>query len=93
MKKIRTIARLDVKGNCLIKSISLEGLRKVGIPSIAAKNYYEQLQVPEIITPTFVDFNKDAVQAYKNSLERVKDNPELQGAIRKVFYNIFPSHK
>ena len=56
---------------------------------VKAKNYYEQLQVPEIITPTFVDFNKDAVQAYKNSLERVKDNPELQGAIRKVFYNIF----
>ena len=41
---------------------------------VKAKNYYEQLQVPEIITPTFVDFNKDAVQAYKNSLERVKDN-------------------
>jgi hypothetical protein len=54
-----------------------------------AINYYETLQVPEIITPTFIDFNKDAVQAYKNSLERVKDNPELQGAIRKVFYNIF----
>lgn len=47
------------------------------------------MQVPEIITPTFVDFNRDAVQAYKNSLERVKDDPELQGAIRKIFYNIF----
>ena len=48
MKKIRTIARLDVKGNSLIKSISLEGLRKVGIPSTAAKNYYEQ-GIDEII--------------------------------------------
>lgn len=48
MKKIRTIARLDVKGNHLIKSISLEGLRKVGIPSNAANNYYEQ-GIDEII--------------------------------------------
>ena len=51
-----------------------------------ARNYFETLQVPEITTPTFVDYNAKAVAAYKNSLERVKDNPELQGAIRKVFY-------
>ena len=56
---------------------------------VQAEEYYKKLQVPEIITPTFVDFNRDAVQAYKNSLERVKDDPELQGAIRKIFYNIF----
>ena len=48
MKNIRTIARLDVKGNNLIKSICLEGLRKVGIPSLAAKNYYQQ-DIDEII--------------------------------------------
>lgn len=48
MKQIRTIARLDVKGNNLIKSISLEGLRKVGIPSEAAKKYYKQ-GIDEII--------------------------------------------
>ena len=48
MKNIRTIARLDVKGNNLIKSICLEGLRKVGIPSLAAKTYYQQ-EIDEII--------------------------------------------
>ena len=48
MKNIRTIARLDVKGNNLIKSICLEGLRKVGIPSVAARNYYGQ-DIDEII--------------------------------------------
>ena len=48
MKNIRTIARLDVKGNNLIKSICLEGLRKVGKPSLAAKNYYQQ-DIDEII--------------------------------------------
>ena len=58
-----------------------------------ARNYFETLQVPEITTPTFVDYNAKAVAAYKNSLERVKDNPELQGAIRKVFYQIFQKKK
>ena len=48
MKKVRILARLDVKGNHLIKSISLEGLRKVGIPSNAANNYYKQ-GIDEII--------------------------------------------
>ena len=40
MKRIRTIARLDIKGENLIKSISLEGLRVVGSPSKAARKYY-----------------------------------------------------
>ena len=47
------------------------------------------MQVPEIITPTFVDFNRDAVQAYKNSLERVKDDPELQVLLEKYFIIFF----
>ena len=32
MPNIRLIARLDIKGNYLIKSINLEGLRKIGDP-------------------------------------------------------------
>ena len=31
-KKIRIIARLDIKGDYLIKGINLEGLRKIGEP-------------------------------------------------------------
>ncbi|WP_018417306.1 imidazole glycerol phosphate synthase subunit HisF [Teredinibacter turnerae] len=38
----RFIARLDVKGDQLIKAIHLEGLRVVGDPQIYAKRYYEQ---------------------------------------------------
>ena len=38
----RLVARLDVKGEHLIKAIQLEGLRKVGSPSIFAKRYYEE---------------------------------------------------
>lgn len=41
-KQIRHIARLDVKGEDLIKGVHLEGLRKVGKPGKAALRYYEQ---------------------------------------------------
>lgn len=39
---IRIIARLDVKGPNLIKSINLEGLRALGPPAQYALNYYNQ---------------------------------------------------
>lgn len=41
-KKIRLIARLDVKGEKLIKGVHLEGLRVIGSPQEYAKKYYEQ---------------------------------------------------
>jgi cyclase len=41
-KKIRFIARLDVKNNYLVKGIQLEGLRKMGDPHEFARRYYEQ---------------------------------------------------
>ena len=37
----RLVARLDVKGEHLIKAIQLEGLRRVGPPAVFAKKYYE----------------------------------------------------
>ena len=40
MKRIRLIARLDVKGDNLIKGVHLEGLRIVGKPSEYAAEYY-----------------------------------------------------
>ena len=40
-KKIRLIARLEVKNNYLVKGIQLEGLRKLGDPHDFAKEYYE----------------------------------------------------
>lgn len=48
MKNIRLIARLDVKGENLIKGVRLEGLRKLGDPNGFAKKYYEQ-GIDEII--------------------------------------------
>lgn len=41
MTKVRLIARLDIKAPFLIKSISLEGVRKVGSPNEFARRYYE----------------------------------------------------
>ncbi|SMF37116.1 cyclase [Alteromonadaceae bacterium Bs31] len=41
MKNIRLIARLDVKGQFLIKGVHLEGLRKIGNPQEYALKYYQ----------------------------------------------------
>ena len=41
MRLSRLIARLDVKGESLIKSVQFEGLRVMGDPSEAAVRYYE----------------------------------------------------
>jgi len=42
MSNIRIIARLDIKGQNLIKGVHLEGLRVIGDPHIFAREYYEQ---------------------------------------------------
>jgi cyclase len=42
MRKIRLIARLDIKGPNLIKGIHLEGLRVIGSPNEYAQRYYQQ---------------------------------------------------
>ena len=42
MRKIRLIARLDIKGPNLIKGIHLEGLRVIGSPNEHALKYYKQ---------------------------------------------------
>ncbi len=47
-RPIRLIARLDVKGEKLIKGVHLEGLRVIGSPQEFAKRYYDQ-GVDEII--------------------------------------------
>jgi len=39
---VRVIARLDVKGQNLVKGIHLEGLRALGLPGEFARHYYEQ---------------------------------------------------
>ena len=47
-RRVRMIARLDVKGTNLIKGIHLEGLRRVGSPVEFARRYYD-LGIDEIL--------------------------------------------
>lgn len=77
MKKLRVIARLDIKNEFVIKGIHLEGLRKIGNPNELAMNYYQQ-GVDEIIF-------MDAVAAYydRNSLSDI-----IKKACREVFVPI-----
>lgn len=42
MSNLRLIARLDVKGEHLIKGVHFEGLRKIGQPEVFSKHYYQQ---------------------------------------------------
>ena len=42
MRNTRLIARLDVKGQTLIKGVHMEGLRVVGDPQVYAKRYYAE---------------------------------------------------
>lgn len=42
MRKVRLIARLDIKGPNLIKGVRLEGLRVIGSPNEHALRYYQQ---------------------------------------------------
>lgn len=42
MRKVRLIARLDIKGPNLIKGVHLEGLRVIGSPNEHALRYYHQ---------------------------------------------------
>ena len=41
-RSVRLIARLDIKGENLIKGVHLEGLRVIGDPQEYARRYYEQ---------------------------------------------------
>lgn len=41
-RDIRLIARLDIKGPNLVKTVHLEGLRVIGDPQAYARRYYEQ---------------------------------------------------
>ncbi|PJZ45522.1 imidazole glycerol phosphate synthase subunit HisF [Leptospira brenneri] len=42
MRKVRIIARLDIKGQNLIKGVHMEGLRVIGSPAEYAHKYYQQ---------------------------------------------------
>ena len=45
---MRIIARLDIKNKILVKSITFDGVKKLGDPEIFAKKYFE-LDIDELM--------------------------------------------
>lgn len=74
MKNIRLIARLDIKGENLIKGIHLEGLRVIGSPNEYALRYYSQ-GIDELI--------------YMDSVASLYGRNHLGGIIKAAAKNIF----
>ena len=74
MKRIRLIARLDIKGPNLIKGIRLEGLRVIGSPGEYALKYYKQ-GIDELI--------------YIDTVASLYGRNNLQNIIKKAVKNIF----
>lgn len=70
----RIIARLDIKGNRLIKGIHLEGWRFLGDPNEFCLNYYNQ-GVDEII--------------YVDAVASLYDRDSIKEIVRKTTENVF----
>lgn len=74
MKKVRLIARLDIKGPNLIKGINLEGVRVIGDPHEYASRYYTQ-GIDEII--------------YMDAVASLYGRNSLAEFVRRASANIF----
>ncbi|MDD4851356.1 MAG: imidazole glycerol phosphate synthase cyclase subunit [Gemmiger sp.] len=73
-KKIRLVARLDVKDDHLVKGIQLEGLRKLGDPNGFAKEYYEQ-GIDELL--------------YVDIVASLYNRNNLSGIVRKTVEDVY----
>ena len=86
MKKIRLIARLDVKDSNLVKGIQLEGLRKLGNPNEFAKKYYEsgidELLYIDIVASLYNRNNLSAI--VRSTVEDVYIPVCVGGGLRSV---------
>ena len=74
MASVRIIARLDIKGSNLIKSIRFEGLRVLGNPQEFAQKYYES-GIDEII--------------YIDTVATLYDRISLNELVKKTAQNVF----
>jgi len=77
MRNLRLVARLDIKGVSLVKGVQLEGLRKLGDPSVFARRYY-QAGVDEIL---YIDIVASLYQ--RNSIFEL-----VEAATRDIFVPI-----
>lgn len=85
-KRVRLIARLDVKGPNLIKGVHLEGLRKVGSPVEFATRYYEE-GIDEILVMDVVASlygRAQLLDIVKSTAERVFVPLSVGGGVRSM---------
>ena len=86
IKNLRLIARLDVKGENLIKGIHLEGLRVMGLPNEYALKYYEQ-GADELIYMDCVASlygRNNLVEIVKNAAKNIFIPMTVGGGIRTI---------
>ena len=85
-KRVRLIARLDVKGSHLIKGVHLEGLRKVGSPVEFATRYYgggiDEILVMDVVASLYG--RSHLLDIVKASAERVFVPLTVGGGVRSV---------
>ncbi len=74
MRRIRLIARLDIKGPNLIKGVHLEGVRVVGDPREFARRYYTQ-GADELV--------------YMDAVASLYGRNSLEGFVRDAAENVF----
>ena len=86
MKFKRIIARLDIKGQNLVKGIHMEGLRVIGSPEKFAKHYYD-LGVDEIIYQDVVAslFQRNSIiKTIKKTAKNILIPLTVGGGIRSI---------
>jgi imidazole glycerol-phosphate synthase subunit HisF len=86
MKYKRIIARLDIKGQNLVKGIHMEGLRVIGNPESFAKHYYD-LGVDEIIYQDVVAslFQRNSIiKTIKKTAKKILIPLTVGGGIRSI---------
>jgi cyclase len=86
MESFRLIARLDVKGQNLIKGVHLEGLRKLGDPQAFARRYYKE-GIDELIYMDIVASlygRNNLIDVVRRTAEQVFIPITVGGGVRSV---------
>ena len=86
MNKVRFIARLDIKGDNLIKGINLEGLKIIGKPKIFLEKYYNNGADELLLIDSVASlYNRDnLINILKEATENIFIPVTAGGGVRNV---------
>lgn len=86
MNKVRFIARLDIKGDNLIKGINLEGLKIIGKPKIFLEKYYNNGADELLLIDSVASlYNRDnLINILKETTENIFIPVTAGGGVRNV---------